>query len=43
MTAAAKHDEQFFGECLESGMHEEQEFRCLDPAEIERRGGPRMP
>ena len=38
MTAAAKDDEQFFGECLECGVHEEQEAPRLDPAEIERLG-----
>ena len=43
MTAAAKDHEQFFGECLECGVHEEQEAPRLDPAEIERlgRGGHR--
>jgi hypothetical protein len=39
MTAAAKHDKQFFGECLERGVHEKQEVPCLYPAEIERPGG----
>jgi hypothetical protein len=39
MTAAAQHDEQFFGEGLERGVQEQQEVRCLDPAEIERAGG----
>jgi hypothetical protein len=39
MTAAAEHDVQFFGECLERGGYEEQEVLCLDPPEFERLGG----
>jgi LmbE family N-acetylglucosaminyl deacetylase len=39
MTAAATHDEQFVGQYLERGVQEEQEARCLYPAEIERLGG----